>query len=408
VSGDGLVIVGGSYAAMQTAASARDAGYAGKIRLVTDETQLPYQRPPLSKGFLLGAMQESALPLRAEAFYRDNAIELVLDTRVEAIDRTAKRVLTTDGRRLPYDCLALAVGARARTLAVPGIDLDGVAVLRSLDDARQIRSRLPEVESAVIVGAGFIGLEVASALTSFGKDVTVIEAQERVLARAASAPLAHFVGEAHRRKGVRLHLRTTVRAIQGERGRVRSVICSDDSVHPADLVVIGIGIAPNIELAAAAGLSCPNGVEVDAFGRSSDPCVIAAGDCTCHPSAYAGRLLRLESVQNALDQAKTAGATIAGARKSYDAIPWFWSDQHDLKLQMAGLSRDYDVSAVRGRPEEGGFSIYYFRDDALIAVDSVNRPGDHVIARKLLASRVRLTPAEAVDASLDLRARLDS
>lgn len=407
MSSDGLVVIGGSYAALQIAASAREAGFDGAIRLVSDEAQLPYQRPPLSKGFLSGKVTEAALPLRAAAFYRDNAIEAILGRRVEAVDRSARRVLMSDGRELAYDRLAFAVGARARALPVPGSGLEGVITLRTLEDARRIRAWLPVVESVVIIGGGFIGLEVAAALASLGKGVAVIEAQDRVLARAASIVLADFITAVHRRKGVRLLLRRTVHAIDGERGRVRAVRCSDGTTLAADLVVIGVGIVPNVELATASGLSCPDGIAVDTFARTADPRVLAAGDCTWHPCAHAERMLRLESVQNALDQAKTAGATIAGAAKPYDAIPWFWSDQYEFKLQMVGLTQGYDSSVIRGAPEDGRFSIYYFRRGELVAVDSVNRPGDHMIARKLLAARTRIAPDEAADAAVDLCARLD-
>lgn len=407
MSGDGLIIVGGSHAGLQIAASAREAGYAGAIRLVSEENSLPYQRPPLSKGFLLGKVPEAALPLRAEAFYRENAIEPLLGRRAVAIDRGAKSLLLQDGMRLPYDRLALATGARAKSLEVTGGALDGVLTLRTIDDARVIRARLSEIGSAVIIGGGFIGLEIAATLAALGKEVAVIEAQSRLLARAASAPLADFLAETHRRRGVRLLFRTTVTEIGGERQRVRWVRCSDGSVLPAELVIVGIGVAPDIDLAASAGLPCPDGIAVDALARTADPAVLAAGDCTCHPSAYAGGPLRLESVQNAIDQARTAGVTAAGAEKPYRSVPWFWSDQYELKLQMAGLARGYDAAVTRGSAAESRFSIYYFRGGDLVAVDSVNRAGDHMLARKLLAARARITPAEAADPSVDLGALLD-
>lgn len=401
---DGLVVVGGSYAAVQIAASARERGFDGPIRLVGEENAPPYQRPPLSKGFLTGKTSAAMLPLRAEAFYRDAAIDLVLGTRALSVDRAARVVTTADGRRLRYDRLALALGARARPLPVPGAGLDGVLPLRSLADAERLRDRAAEADEVVVIGGGFIGLEVASALAGPGRSVTVVEAQDRLLARALPPALSDFLAGVHRARGVRLEMRTGVRGIEGTAGHVRSVTLDDGRTLGADLVVVGIGAIPNTEIAQACGLPCDDGIIVDRFAGTADPAIVAAGDCTRHPNAHAGRPMRLESVQNALDQARAAAGAVAGVPVPYDAVPWFWSDQYDVKLQMAGLSGGADRSVLRGSPDRGRFSLFHFRSRRLIAVDSVNRPADHMAARRLLAAGAPVTPDQAADESVDLRA----
>lgn len=399
----GLVIVGGSYAAMQIAASAREAGYAEPIRLVSEEPVLPYQRPPLSKGYLTGKFTPAALPLRAEAFYRDNRIETLLGQRAESLDLAARRVSLAGGGSLAFDRLALATGTRPRPLPLPGADLDGVLFLRSLADADRLRERLGGAGSIVVIGGGFIGLELASVAAAMGKSVVIVEAQERLLARGVSPQIAAFLADVHRSRGVALRLRSTVRDIRGANGRVQSVVCGDGETLAADLVLIAIGVVPNTELAGRAGLACQDGLVVDRFARTTDPLVVAAGDCTRHPSAFAGQLLRLESVQNAIDQAKTAGATLAGQEKPYESVPWFWSDQYELKLQMVGLVQGSDRHAVRGSLEQRRFSIFYFRSGRLVAIDSVNRAADHMLGRKLLALGRSPTPQQAADESFDLQ-----
>jgi len=403
---DGLVIVGGSYAAMQIAASAREAGYAEPIRIVSEEPVLPYQRPPLSKGYLTGKFMPAALPLRAEAFYRDNRIDVLLGKRAEGLDLTGGRLTLAGGEQLGFERLALTTGTRPRPLPLPGADLDGVLFLRSLADADRLRERLGSAGSIVVIGGGFIGLELASVAATLGKSVTVLEAQDRLLARGVSPQVAGFLADIHRARGVTLRLRTTVREIRGDNGRVRSVVLGDGDALAADLVLIAIGVVPNVELAAQAGLACQDGLLVDRFARTTDPRVVAAGDCTRHPSAFAEQLLRLESVQNALDQAKTAGATLAGLEKPYDTVPWFWSDQYELKLQMVGLVHGHDRHAVRGSMEQRRFSIFYFRAGELVAIDSVNRAADHMLGRKLLAARRSPSPEQASDESFNLQTLL--
>ena len=397
-----LVIVGASYAGMQLAVSARQASYPGPIMLVGAERHLPYQRPPLSKAFLGEDFVLTSLPLKSEAFYAANDIELLLDTRVSRIDRDRSEIETADGRRLSYNRLALTVGARSRRLSVPGADLDGVLYLRSLNDAVSFKQRLADVGSVVIVGGGFIGLEVAASLAARGIAVTIIEAQERILARVATPLLSDFVCEHHRRAGVRIFLSTTIVQLHGTDGRVRAVECGGGVVYPANLVLVGIGSVARTELAEQAGLPCSNGIVVDQFSRTADSRVYAAGDCSWYFSSALGRHVRLESVQNALEQAKIAGANAAGGDARYDAVPWFWSDQYDLKLQMVGSAHGHDRSVVRGSITEGRFSIFHFKDNALIGVDSVNRPAEHLLSRKLLSRRSQLQPEQAADEDFDL------
>jgi 3-phenylpropionate/trans-cinnamate dioxygenase ferredoxin reductase subunit len=399
----GLVIVGGSYAAAQVAASARQNGYQEPIRILSEESHIPYQRPPLSKGFLTDA-GDDAMPLRAEAFYREQGIALELGTKVTLLDPARKQVLVAGGARLPYDRLVLATGARPRALALEGHELEGVFTLRTIQDARAIKQRLRAAQSVAVIGGGFIGLEAAASCRKLGKQVTVIEALPRLMARALPALLADWFAARHRSHGVDLRLGAGVSALRGAGGSVRAVALADGMEIPAELVIVGIGVLPNEELAAAAGLRCANGIVVDHHGRSSDTNIFALGDCSRHPSRYSEAPLRLESVQNAMDQARAAGATLAGKETPYDSVPWFWSDQYDLKLQMAGLSAGHDEHALRGSLEEGKFSLYYLRQGRLVGVDSVNRPGDHMLARKLVSARCTLSAAQAADAGFDLKA----
>jgi len=405
---DGLVVVGGCYAALHAAAAARSGGYDAPIRIITEESHAPYQRPPLSKGFLAGKTDATALPLKSEAFYRESAIELHRATRVTELDLAARRAVTADGRHFGYDRLVLATGSAPRPLPVPGAELNGVFLLRGLDDAVRLREGLAGVEALVIIGGGFIGLEIAAALASTGRRIAVIEAQPRLLARAATETLASHVEARHRRAGVVLHLGAMVEEIRGDAsGRVSAVVTRDGTLHPAQAVVAGIGAAPRTELAEAAGLACGGGIIVDAFGRTADPGVFAAGECALHPNPHAGgEAIRLESVQHAQDHAKAIGLSIAGQPVRYASVPWFWSDQYEMKLQMAGLPGLAEHSVIRGDPAEGRFSLFHFRDGLLFAVESVSRPADHMVARRLLAARADLTPAEAADAGFDLASRL--
>ncbi|MGH7335947.1 MAG: NAD(P)/FAD-dependent oxidoreductase, partial [Myxococcota bacterium] len=322
---EGLVVVGGSYAAVQTAAAARQGGYQEPIRLLTEEDRAPYQRPPLSKGLLTGAVAESALPIRADAFYREHGIEVHTRTHVRAIERDARRVMCEDGRVVAYDRLALATGARPRALSLPGAQLEGVLTLRTLADARALKEALACAENVVVIGGGFIGLEVAASAASLGRKVAVLELQDRLLARACPPGLASWFAALHAQHGVQIVLGARVAALKGDEGRVRAVALEDGSTRAADLVLAGIGVVPNAELAQACGLPCADGIVVDRLARTADARIVAAGDCTRYPSLWSEAPLRLESVQNAMDQARTAGATLAGRESPYDAVPWFWS-----------------------------------------------------------------------------------
>ncbi|MGE0678786.1 NAD(P)/FAD-dependent oxidoreductase [Pseudolabrys sp.] len=384
---DGLLIVGGGYSAIQLAASARQFGYSEKIRIVSCEGELPYQRPPLSKGFLVGSVPEERLALRSEAFYRENDIELMLNTEAIALDVSSSIVGMSDGAQLRYDYLGFATGSRPRQLMVPGAALKGVYYLNSIEDARSLASAIEDAHFIAVIGGGFIGLEVASSAQKLGKEVEVFESQQRILGRVVAPEVAAFVERLHAAKGVNIRKGKIVRKLIGSHGRVTHLECEDGFRTAADIVVVGIGAVPNVEIASAGGVTCTNGIVVDELTRSNIPNILAAGDCTNHFNIHADEWTRLESVQNALDQAKTAAATIAGLNKPYLATPWFWSDQFDCKLQIAGISSGYDSVVIRSRNSSRGeaFIALYFRAGMLIAVDTIDAPADHMAARKLLA-----------------------
>ena len=399
-----LVIVGASYAGVQLAASAREHGFDGRIVLIGDEADAPYQRPPLSKGFLSGSFSEERLPLRSQAFFDEEKIEWMPSMRATYIDRARREVELQDGTRIAYDHLALTTGARVRKLDCPGAQLDAVHYLRDLRDARRLARTARAARRAVVIGGGYIGLEAAASLRQMGVQVTVVETESRPLARVASAWMSDFMQRVHEMHDVAFECARKVVALRQVQDEV-CVVLDDDTQLPCDLVVVGIGVIPNTELAAECGLTVTGGIIVDECARTSDPAIVAAGDCASFVPHWApnARACRVESVQNANDMAKTAASTIAGNAEPYRAVPWFWSDQYDLKLQMAGIHAGFTHHAQRGSVDEKKFSIFYFRDDALIAVDSVNRPQDHMLARKLLARGVRISPEQAADAAFDLK-----
>jgi 3-phenylpropionate/trans-cinnamate dioxygenase ferredoxin reductase subunit len=397
-----VVIVGAGHAGVQAAASLREEGFEGDIVLLSDEKELPYQRPPLSKAFLKGEMDLHGLPLRAEAFYRDHRIDLRLGAGAARIDRAARRVVLADGGSVGYGHLILATGARQRRLEVPGVDLPGVYALRNIADATALRARIVSGTRIVVIGAGFIGLEVAATAAKLGAETAVVEIA-RPMGRAVSPALSKFYAEAHRGFGARLFLGVGVSAIKGA-DRAEAVALTDGEVLPADLVLVGVGVAAEDALAREAGLECKNGVVVDAHLVTSDPAISAVGDCAAFPNATLGYMTRLESIQNAVDQAKRVAARLAGRPEPYDALAWFWSDQGDLKLMIAGLSHDVDQWVARGDPNTRAFSIFGFRGGKLAVVESVNRAGDHAAAKRILAARKTLTPEQAADPAFDLRA----
>ena len=396
-----VVIVGAGQAGAQVAVSLRQLDFSGEITLLGEEPHLPYQRPPLSKGYLSGEMALERTWLRSEAYYQKHDIDLRLGARVTRITREERAVVCADGARLGYDALALCTGTRARRLGVPGVDLRGALYLRTLADADRIKSAVLPGSKAVIIGGGYIGLEVAASLRKLGCTVVVIEALQRVMNRVVAAPVSAFFAAEHARHGVEIETNAAVAALQGD-GRVQRVVCADGRAFAADLAVIGIGAAPNDELARDAGLAVDNGVVVDAFGRTSDPAIFAAGDVTNHPNALFDRRMRLESVHNAMEQAKSVARTIAGQPQAYADVPWFWSDQYDLKLQIAGVGDPDDELILRGDPATRAFSCLHLRTGRLVAIDCVNRGADFLAAKKLIAERRQIDRARAADPEIRL------
>lgn len=402
----GIVIIGAGQAGVQTAESLRAGGYAGRITLLGDEPHGPYHRPPLSKAWLAGEMDGAQLVMRAPEMLARKNIELRTEVKVASIDRAAKQVLLADGSALPYDGLVLATGSTPRSLPLPGGDAAGVHALRSRGDADAISARLAlckeQQRPVVVIGGGFIGLEVAATARKKGLAVTVLEAAPRLLGRVLAPALSDWYAALHRSHGVELVFDARIEALEtAADGSVSGVRLADGRLLPAGLVVVGIGVNANDGLAQAAGLECERGIVVDACCRSSDPAIVAAGDCTARRLAD-GSLIRLESVQNATEQGKSAAAALLGQERPFTATPWFWSDQYDKKLQMAGLSGGAEQWAVRGDMTGTSFSIYHFRADKLIAVDSVNAAKDHLQARKLLDAGISPTPEQAADLGFDL------
>jgi 3-phenylpropionate/trans-cinnamate dioxygenase ferredoxin reductase component len=400
-----VVIAGAGQAGFQTAASLRQDGFDGRITMVGDEPGLPYQRPPLSKAYLLGKMTAEALSFRPAKFFAENRIEIIAQMRVTAIDRTNKRVGLSSGGALDYDHLVLALGAHNRALPIPGADLEGVFGLRTLADADAIGAMLIDANEVVVAGAGFIGLEFAAVASALGKSVHVLELADRSMARAISPAMSQLFADAHASWGVKIDFGQGLARIDGDGGRVTRVETTDGRTHPADIVVVGVGVLPNVAIAAEAGLDIDNGIKVDAELLTSDPAISAIGDCASFPSPYAGSHIRLESVQNAADQGRAVAARLMGRAAPYAAVPWFWSDQRDLKLQIAGLSIGADKTIVVGNPDERRMSVLCFTGDKLVAVESVNRGSDHVAARKIFGRGTSaLTPGEASRPDFDLKA----
>ena len=401
-----IVVVGGGQAGGQAVDSLRKEGFDGELFLVTAEHQPPYQRPPLSKHYLAGRVGPDRVLLRPESFYAENSIELITGTKVESIDPAARRIELAAGRSLDYDRLLLATGSRVRRLdGMPGADLDGVLYLRTIEDSDRIRAAMDNAERVVVVGGGYIGLEVASVATEANLAVTVIETLPRLLSRVATSDLAAYYADLHRRRGVDLRLGTSVEAFHGD-GRVRAVGLADGSEIPADVVVAGIGIEPATDLARAAGIDCDNGIMVDSGCRTSAPNVFAAGDCTSHPNPYFGRRVRLESVPNAMEQGRVAAATMLDHDRTYDSEPWFWSDQYGVRLQMAGLSEGADETVTRGSIGDDSFIVFYLKGGVLIGADAVDSVREFIFCRRLVAARGRPEPAVLADPSVPVRSLL--
>jgi 3-phenylpropionate/trans-cinnamate dioxygenase ferredoxin reductase subunit len=394
---DAVVIIGAGQAGAQLAISLRQARFSGPVVLIGDEPYLPYQRPPLSKKFLSERKTPDTLFLRPEKFWRDQDVTFALGTPVAKVDRALRRVSLVDGRDIGYASLVFATGTSARALPVPGIGLAGVHSLRGIDDALRLRRGIDDAQRIVIVGGGYIGLEVASVIRSEGRHVTIVEAQERILKRVTGPAVASFYDRLHRERGVEFLLGALLVALEGE-DRVSTVRLSHGRSLPADLVIVATGARANDDLAAAAGIRCEDGIVVDEFARTETPGIYAIGDCTRFPSARYGRRVRLESVQNAIDQAKAAAAAIVGAPQRYDPVPWFWSDQYESKLQIAGLADGYDSDETVGDPTSQQFSIAYREAGRLIAVDAVNDARAHMMSRRRIAEETAVA-AEADAAS---------
>jgi 3-phenylpropionate/trans-cinnamate dioxygenase ferredoxin reductase component len=398
-----VAIVGAGQAGFQVAASLHQEGFAGKVVLIGDEPVLPYQRPPLSKSYLAGQSGLDELWLRPEEFYAKQQIDLIRGDAVSAIDRQRRLLRLVSGREIAWDHLVLATGARNRMLAVPGAELDGVLALRTLAETDVLRRRLEEAGEVVVVGAGFIGLEFASVAIARGAKVRIIEITHHPMGRVVSAQTSAFFTKAHLCWGAEVLLGTGVAQIIGAGGHVTCVETTDGRHLPADLVLICIGVIPNAELASGIGLPVDNGILVDEYLATAEPAIFAIGDCANFPTPFAASRVRLESVQNAVDQGRSVAAHIAGKREPYRKVPWFWTDQGDLKLQIAGITAGHDQAVTRGNAAGGHFSVFCFRGERLIGVESVNRPADHVVARRLLAGNPALSPAQAADESYDLR-----
>ncbi len=404
---DRCIIIGAGHAGSQAAISLRQEGYAGEIVLINDETDIPYHKPPLSKSYLK-APEGGGLVLRPEAAYRDNNIEMLFGHRVDALSIADKTVTLDDGRVLNWSELIFATGARARIPNLSGVEFDGVFTLRRMEDARRIAAAMPDVENVVIIGGGFIGLEMAHSAIALGKKTVLIEAAPRVLGRSVATQISAHVEARSRAASITLLTGLGVAAIDGADGRVTGVKAADGTIFPADMVVIGTGAVPNVDLAITAGLAIDNGIVVDENLRTSASHVYAIGDCVSYDHFHAGRRVRLESVQNATDQAKHVARTIVGREAPFREIAWFWSDQGDMKLQTAGLSFDADRHILSGNPEENAFSVFHFAGPKLVAVDSINRPADHMIARRLLAAGINPTETDIAAGAARLKELLAS
>lgn len=387
-AGDTFVIVGAGQAGVQAAGTMRRGGFRGRIVMLGEEPHIPYMRPPLSKKALGGSFVAERILLHPWGYYQGADIELRLATRVQEIDRDSGCVRLSNGQRIPYDRLLLATGSRPRSIDLPGAGLRGVHYLRNLDDATALRTALVPGVRVAVIGGGYIGLEVAATASAAGARVVVYEAADRVMSRVTTEPISEFFGRVHRERGVEIRCGAHVSGLAGD-DHVRAVIWDGaPTTQPADLVLIGIGAEPNVDIARDAGLACEDGILVDDRCRTSDPSIFAAGDCTSHPSSMLDRRVRLESVQNAVDQATVAARNMCGEDVPYASVPWFWSHQFDFRLQSAGIAEAFDETEVRGNRDEGAFALLYRRDGETIACDAVNMPGEYMSVRRGLEAKL--------------------
>ena len=397
---ENIVIIGAGQAGAQAVQSLRSEGFKGAITMVGDEDYPPYQRPPLSKAYLLGTFERPRLFLKSDAFYEEAGCELILSTTATAIHRADRTVELADGRLLAYDKLLLATGARVRKLRCPGADLPGIHYLKTIADVDGLQSVFQSGKRIAIVGGGYIGLEVAAVGAKRGLDVTVFEAMDRLMARAVSPQLSAFYAAEHEKAGVKLKLRTGVEAFEGN-GKVERVKAGGQT-YEADIVLVGIGVVPCDELAVRAGLASEDGIVVDQNARTGDPHIWSAGDCTRHVGRE-GHYIRLECVQNAIDQAKHAALAMTGKPKTYSEVPWFWSDQYDLKLQIAGLARPSDRLVQRGDPAGRKFAVFHLRDGVVAAVEAVNAAPEYLIGKKMIAEGKKIAPEMLADLSIPMK-----
>jgi 3-phenylpropionate/trans-cinnamate dioxygenase ferredoxin reductase subunit len=397
-----ILIIGGGQAGAQAIDTLRREGFGGRLVLIGDETELPYQRPPLSKKYLSGEMAADRLVFRHRTFYDEHRVELKLGRRAVRIDAAARQVELADGEILGYDRLLLCLGAESRRLPCPGVTLPGVHYLRGLKDVGPIQTGIKPHGRVVVIGGGYIGLETAATCRGMHCDVTVLEMADRIMNRVVAPRVSEYFAAEHRTHGVNIICNTRVVRIEGV-ARVERVICADGSSHAADLVIVGVGAVATTELASAAGLACDDGIVVDEYCRTSDPAIYAAGDCTNHPSPRFGRRVRLESVDNAFEQAKTAAFNMLDRPVAHDRVPWFWSDQFDNKLLIVGLAHGHDVEVLRGEPASRSFSVCYLKGRELLAVEAVNHSKDYMAARKLIAERAFLNPEKLADGGLGLK-----
>jgi 3-phenylpropionate/trans-cinnamate dioxygenase ferredoxin reductase subunit len=405
MTANSVLIVGAGHAGFQAAASLRQAGYKERVAIINDEAHLPYQRPPLSKAYLKGTGGPETLMFRPRKFFDEQKIELISD-RAISIDRATRRLKLASGATLDYGHLVLATGARNRLLDIPNARLPNVRYLRILDDSEDLRARIAASKRVVVIGAGFIGLEFAATARIKGLEVDVLELANRVMARAITAEVSDYFQKRHAEAGVRIHLGVMATSIEADGDKITGVSLSDGRHIPADLVVVGVGVLPNVELAAEAGLPTASGIIVNDRLLTADPAISAIGDCALFESPRFGGSLRLESVQNATDHARCVAARLTGDDKPYDGQPWFWSDQGDDKLQIAGLTTGYDQVVMRGDPARKAFSAFCYRAGKLVGIESVNRAGDHMFGRRFLGLERQLAPEKAADSSYDLKAAL--
>lgn len=401
------IIIGASHAGASLATAVRKEGWEGKILVIGDESTPPYHRPPLSKALLSGEKTAADLDIFKPAVYEKANITFRLNTRVESIDRANKSITLTDGETLTYDKLGLCTGARVRVLDIPGADLKGIHYLRTLADAEAIQAEVKAGNKAVIVGGGYIGLETAASLRKLGMEVTVLEMMNRVLERVTAAELSEYYTQLHEGHGVKIITEAQALEFKGT-GTVSQVVCNNDRVLDADMVIVGIGVIPNTELADAAGLEINNGIVVNELAQTADPDIVASGDCTNHPNDLLGFNLRLESVPNANEQSRAAAASICGNNKPYRSMPWFWSDQYDIKLQISGFNMGYEKVVLRGEPSSNQFVAWYLKGDKVLAADCINSAKEFMQAKKIVSLGVPLTEQQLADPESDLKALIES